>query len=58
MLARLWNYVVLMTVMVTGMNGTLMPSFAQAKEQTPTFTSTASSTWRWNGTRRSWAQKA
>jgi cobalt-zinc-cadmium efflux system outer membrane protein len=35
--ARLWNYVVLMTVMVTGMNGTLMPSFAQAKDQTPTF---------------------
>jgi len=35
--ARLWNYVVLMTVMVTGMNGTLMPSFAQAKEEMRTF---------------------
>jgi cobalt-zinc-cadmium efflux system outer membrane protein len=33
--ARLWNFVVLMTVM--GMSGALMPSFAQAKEQMPTF---------------------
>ena len=35
--ARLWNCAVLMTVMVAGMSGTLMPSFAQAKEQMPTF---------------------
>jgi cobalt-zinc-cadmium efflux system outer membrane protein len=35
--ARLWNCVVLMTVMVVGTSGTLMPSFAQAKEQMPTF---------------------
>lgn len=35
--ARLWNCVVLMTVMVMGTSGTLMPSFAQAKEQMPTF---------------------
>ena len=35
--ARLWNCVVLMTVMVAGTSGTLMPSFAQAKEQMPTF---------------------
>lgn len=32
--ARLWNCVVLMTVMVAGTSGTLMPSFAQAKEET------------------------
>jgi outer membrane protein, heavy metal efflux system len=35
--ARLWNCVVLMTVMAVGTSGTLMPSFAQAKEQMPTF---------------------
>jgi len=35
--ARLWNCVVLMTVMVMGTSGTLTPSFAQAKEQMPTF---------------------
>ena len=36
--ARLWNCVVLMTVMVMGASGTPMPSFgAQAKEQMPTF---------------------
>ena len=35
--ARFWNCVVLMTVMVTGATGTLMPSFAQVKEQMPTF---------------------
>jgi cobalt-zinc-cadmium efflux system outer membrane protein len=35
--ARLWNCVVLMTVMVTGTSGTLTPSFAQVKEQMPTF---------------------
>ena len=35
--ARLWNCVVLMTVMVAWTSGTLMPSFAQAKEQMPTF---------------------
>jgi len=35
--ARLWNCVVLMTLMGAGMSGTLMPSFAQAKEQMPTF---------------------
>jgi cobalt-zinc-cadmium efflux system outer membrane protein len=35
--ARLWNCVVLMTVMVAGTSGTLMPSFAQAKEETRTF---------------------
>ena len=34
--AQLWNCVVLMTVMVTGTSGTLMPSFVQAKEP-PTF---------------------
>jgi outer membrane protein, heavy metal efflux system len=37
MLARFWNCAVLMTVMVAGASGTLLPSFAQAKEQTPTF---------------------
>ncbi len=35
--ARLWNCVVLMTVMVAGTSGMLTPSFAQAKEQMPTF---------------------
>ena len=35
--ARIWNCVVLTTVMVAGTSGTLMPSFAQAKEQMPTF---------------------
>lgn len=35
--ARLWNCVVLITVMVGWMSGTLMPSFAQAKEETRTF---------------------
>lgn len=35
--ARLWNCVVLMTVMVAGTSGTLMLSFAQAKEETRTF---------------------
>ncbi len=34
---RLWNCVVLMTVMVAGTSGTLMPSFAQVKEQMRTF---------------------
>lgn len=37
MLARLWNCAVLMIVMAVGVSGTLLPSFAQAKEQTPTF---------------------
>ena len=35
--ARLWKCVVLMTVMVAGTSGTLMPAFAQAKEETRTF---------------------
>ena len=35
--ARLWNCAVLMTVMVAGTSGMPMPSFAQAKEQMPTF---------------------
>jgi len=35
--ARLWNYVVLMTVMVAGTSGMPMPSFAQAKDQMTTF---------------------
>ena len=35
--ARLWNCVVLMTVMVAGTSGMLMPSFAQVKEQMRTF---------------------
>ena len=35
--ARLWNYAVLITVMVAGTSGTLMPSFAQAKDPMPTF---------------------
>ena len=35
--ARLWTWVVLMTMMVAWMSGTLMPSFAQAKEDTRTF---------------------
>ena len=34
--ARLWNCVILITVMVTT-SGSLMPSFAQAKDQMPTF---------------------
>ena len=37
MSARLWNYVVLLTVMAAGVNGMLMLSFAQAKDQIPTF---------------------
>ncbi|MEK7349507.1 MAG: TolC family protein [Nitrospirota bacterium] len=37
MLVRLWNCAVLMAVMVVGMSGALMPPFAQAKEQMPTF---------------------
>lgn len=37
MLARLRNCTVLLIVMVAGMNGSLMPSFAQAKDQMPTF---------------------
>jgi cobalt-zinc-cadmium efflux system outer membrane protein len=37
MLARLWNCAVLMTLMVAGMGGPLMPSFAQAKDETRTF---------------------
>jgi outer membrane protein, heavy metal efflux system len=38
MLARLGNCAVLITMMVVvGMSGALMPSFAQAKEQQPTF---------------------
>ncbi|MEI8016272.1 MAG: TolC family protein [Nitrospira sp.] len=37
MLARFWNCAVLMTVMVAGASGALMPSFVQAKEQMPTF---------------------
>jgi len=35
--ARLWSYAVLITVMVAGTSGTLMPSFAQAKDPMPTF---------------------
>ena len=36
--ARLWNWViVLMTVMVAGASGALVPSLVQAKEPTPTF---------------------
>ena len=35
--ARLWNCAVLMAVMVVGASGTLMPSFAQAKDPIPTF---------------------
>lgn len=35
--ARLWVYVVLMTVMVGGVNGTLLASFAQAKDEMRTF---------------------
>ena len=37
MLARFWNCALLMIVMVAGASGALMPSFSQAKEQTPTF---------------------
>ena len=39
MLARFWIFTVLMTVLVAGTSGALMPSFAQAKDQTPTFDS-------------------
>jgi len=35
--ARLWNCVVLMTAMVAGTGGILIPSFAQAKDPMPTF---------------------
>ena len=35
--ARLWNCIVLMAVMVAGTSGTLMPSFAQAKDEIRTF---------------------
>jgi cobalt-zinc-cadmium efflux system outer membrane protein len=35
--ARLWSYAVLITVMVAGTSGMLMPSFAQAKDPMPTF---------------------
>jgi outer membrane protein, heavy metal efflux system len=35
--AQLWNYAVLITVIVAGSSGTLMPSFAQAKDPMPTF---------------------
>lgn len=35
--ARFWNYAVVMIVMVVGMNGTLTPSFAQAKDPMPAF---------------------
>ncbi|MGH7218738.1 MAG: TolC family protein, partial [Nitrospiraceae bacterium] len=35
--ARLWNCVVLMTVIVAGTSGALTPSFAQVKEQMHTF---------------------
>ena len=36
--ARLWSWViVLMTVMVVGASGALIPSFVQAKDPTPTF---------------------
>jgi cobalt-zinc-cadmium efflux system outer membrane protein len=37
MLARFLNCAVLVTVIVAGASWTLLPSFAQAKEQTPTF---------------------
>ena len=37
MLARFWIFTVLMTVLVAGTSGALAPSFAQAKDQTPTF---------------------
>ena len=37
MLARFWIFTVLMTVLVAGTSGALVPSFAQAKDQTPTF---------------------
>ncbi len=37
MLARFWVFIVLMTVLVAGPSGALAPSFAQAKDQTPTF---------------------
>ena len=35
--ARLWNCVVLITVMVAWTSGTPMPSFAQVKDETRTF---------------------
>ena len=35
--AQLWNYVVMITVMVAGTSGILMPSFVQAKDAMPTF---------------------
>jgi outer membrane protein, heavy metal efflux system len=35
--ARLWSYAVIITVMVAGTSGMLMPSFAQAKDPMPTF---------------------
>jgi cobalt-zinc-cadmium efflux system outer membrane protein len=35
--ARLWNFSVLMAVLVAGASGTPVPAFAQAKDQTPTF---------------------
>jgi cobalt-zinc-cadmium efflux system outer membrane protein len=35
--ARLWNYVVLMTVMVAGTSGALIPAYAEVKEQMRTF---------------------
>jgi cobalt-zinc-cadmium efflux system outer membrane protein len=35
--ARLWNYVVLMTVMVAGTSGALIPTYAEVKEQMRTF---------------------
>ena len=37
MRARLWVYVVLMIMMAGGIHGTLVSSFAQAKDQIPTF---------------------
>jgi outer membrane protein, heavy metal efflux system len=37
MLARFWNCAVLIAVIVAGASGTLLLSFAQAKEQMPTF---------------------
>lgn len=35
--ARFWNYAVVMIVMAVGMNGTLTPPFAQAKDPMPAF---------------------
>ena len=37
MRARLWNTVVLLIVIVVGTSGMVMPSYAQTKEQMPTF---------------------